>query len=381
MLALLFARKGIAVTLLEAHKDFDRAFRGDSLNPAVLEVMAELGLDQKLLEMPHCKMQTVTVQTQEAVFTTTDYSRLKTRYPFIVLLPQYRFIEFLVTEAKRYPNFDLLLGASVQELIRENERVQGVIYRDEMGFHEIRANLTVGADGRASRTRNLAGLKLIDNSPPMDVLWFRMPRLPEDPNYANLAVYTGHGYYLALTDRPDHWQISYVIPKGSYPEIKARGIDSFRKSITNLIPEFTGRANTLKEWHQILFLSVRSSYLRRWYLPGLLLLGDAAHVMSSVGGMGIHCAIMDAVATANILTPQLRTGSVSDKDLARVQKRRMWPTLGTQWLQSVAQRTLTEQAMDPNKSFQMPLVLRIPFIQTMAARVTAFGIRPEHVQN
>ncbi len=380
LLAFLLARKGIDVTLLEAHTDFDRDFRGDSLNSSVMEILDELDLADRLLEIPHSKIRTLTIQTAKGPYTVTDYGRLKTRYPFIVLLPQHRFLEFMVQEARQFPNFRLVMNARVRELIQENGQTRGVVYQGSDGLHAVRTNLVVGADGRSSKIRQLAGLKPKKISAPMDVLWFRLPRLPGDKDFANLSVHVGRGYYFALMDRPDYWQISCVISKGTYRQFKENGLEAFKTSLTDLIPEFSNRMDDLTDWKQISFLSVESSRVPRWYLPGLLLIGDAAHVMSSVGGVGINCAIMDAVAAANILAEPLQSGQLREKHLARVQKTRMWPTRMTQMFQSLAQRNLVAKALNPDTAFQVPRSLRIPLLRDLAARVTAFGIFPAHVR-
>src|SRR5579885_953871 len=264
------------------------------------------------------------------------------------------------------------MGANVQELIREDGKIQGVVYQIPEGRREVRANLIAGADGRASRIRQLAGLPPIKTSPPMDIPWFRLPQFPKDKEYANLSVRMGRGFYLAFLNRMEYWQISYVIPKGAYQKFKKNGLDMFKKSITDVVPEFQDRIDFLNSWEQVSFLSVETNRLPRWHLPGLLLIGDAAHAMSSAGGVGINCAIMDAVAASNILSNPLKAGNLTEKHLAKVQKKRMWPTRITQILQSLAQRSLIARALNPNKPFKLPLTFRIPFLRNLAARLTAF---------
>lgn len=274
ILALLLARQGISVMLLEAHKDFDRDFRGDTIHPSVMEIMEELELADRLLQLPHAKMRQVTIKTEAESVTLADFSRLRTRYPYIMMLPQVRFLEFITEEAKRYPNFQLVLGANVQELIKENGVIRGVRYRGHGGWHEVRAMLTVGADGRHSRIRQLTEFQPIQTSPPMDVLWFRLPRMPEDP--ASGIGRIGRGHILVMLRRSDSWQIAYVIPKDGYQQIRAAGLEALRQSIAEIAPELSNRVQHLKDWSQVAFLSVESSCLKRWYLPGLLLIGDAA---------------------------------------------------------------------------------------------------------
>jgi len=383
VLALLLARQGIPVTLLEAHQNFDREFRGDTIHASVMEIMDELGLADRLLQIPHTKIPSVIYVTANGSVTASDYSRLKTKYPYIMVLSQARFLEFITTEAKRYPNFQLVMGGNVQELIEEDGAIRGVRYRGQGGTHEMRSHLTVAADGRFSRIRKLASLEPRQIAPPMDILWFRLPRLPEDSKLEklNIAVRFGRGYYMAMTDRFEYWQIAYVIPKGSYPQLRTAGLEAFRQSIVELLPEFCDRVDSLKDWSQVPLLSVGMSRVPQWYRPGLLLIGDSAHVMSTVAGVGINCAIQDAVVAANVLTKRLKAGNVRTRDLAAVQLQRELPTRIMQALQSAAQRQVAAKALNPNRAFTPPLSLRIPFLRHLATRLVAFGVWPVHVKN
>lgn len=376
VLALLLARQGIPVKLLELHKDFDREFRGDTIHPSVMEIMEQLGLAEKLLELPHSKMQQLTLQTEEESVTVADFSHLKTKYPYITLLPQVQFLEFITHEAKRYPNFELVMGANVQELIEENGVVKGVRYRGHGGWHEIRAQLTVGADGRFSRLRQLTGFEPITTSPPMDVLWFRLPCSPQDPKDMGLSGRIGKGHMLVIIDRRDYWQIGYVILKGHYQQLREAGIEALQQSVAKLAPEFADRLKQLKDWSQIAFLCVESSRLPQWYRPGLLLIGDAAHVMSPVGGVGINYAIQDAVVTANVLSEPLRHGHLHPWDLAEVQRQREWPTRIIQAFQALVQQGVIRTALDKNQPFKPPTLLRLPIFRDLPARLIAFGIWP-----
>ena len=383
VLALLLARKGIPVTLLESHQNFDREFRGDTIHASVMEIMEELGLADHLLEIPHTKIPRVIYITANGCVTASDYSRLKTKYPYIMVLSQARFLEFITTEAKRYPNFQLVMGGNVQELIEEDGVIRGVRYRGNGSTHEVRSHLTVGADGRFSRIRKLANLEPRQTAPPMDILWFRLPRLSEDSQLAhlNIGVRFGRGYYMAMTDRFEYWQVAYVIPKGSYPQLRTAGLEAFRQSIVEVLPEFRDRVDSLKDWTQIPLLSVGMSRVPHWYRPGLLLIGDSAHVMSTVAGVGINCAIQDAVVAANVLIKRLKAGNVRTRDLAAVQLQRELPTRIMQALQSAAQRQVAAKALDPNQTFTPPLSLRIPFIRHLATRLVAFGVWQVHVKN
>ncbi|MDT4898720.1 MAG: hypothetical protein QOH25_3797 [Acidobacteriota bacterium] len=320
VLALLLARKNIPVVLLEAHEDFDRDFRGDTIHPSVLEIMDELGLAERLLELRHSKIRTATFMTPDGPVTLADFGRLKTKFPFIAMIPQAHFLEFITEEAKRYPNFQLTMGARVEELIEEDGVVKGVRYHEKDGWHEVRADVTIGADGRSSRIRHLTGLEPVKTSPPMDVLWFRWPRKADDQE--GILARFSRGHLIIMLDRLDEWQVGYVIFKGSYQKVREAGIEAFRIDLAEAVPEYADRVEHLKDWKQVAILSVESSRLRRWALPGLLLIGDAAHVMSPVGGVGINYAIQDAVAAANVLTEPLRAGTLKMSDLEEVQDKR-----------------------------------------------------------
>jgi 2-polyprenyl-6-methoxyphenol hydroxylase-like FAD-dependent oxidoreductase len=379
VLALLLARQGIPVALLEAHQDFAREFRGDTIHPSTMELMDELGLADSLLQLPHSKIRNLTLHTARGPVTVVNFGRLTTRYPYVTFMPQERFLEFVTAEAQRYPSFRLLMGASVQELIEEGGVVRGVRYRGQDGWHEVRALLTVGADGRFSRLRHLSGLpEAIKTSPPMDVLWFRLPRKPDEPGGGMGRIRGGH--ILGLLDRGDHWQVGYVIPKGAYQRLHAAGLEALRHSIVELAPELADRVDQLREWKQVSLLSVESSRLPRWYRPGLLLIGDAAHVMSPVGGVGINYAIQDAVVAANVLAGPLKEGRVRPADLAAVQRRREWPTRIIQGLQTIVQRQVVAGALDQTRPFRPPFFLRLPILRDLPARLIAFGVWPVHVR-
>jgi 2-polyprenyl-6-methoxyphenol hydroxylase-like FAD-dependent oxidoreductase len=382
VLALLLARKGIPVMLLEAHEDFDRDFRGDTIHPSVLEIMDQLGLADGLHQFRHSKIHTATFMTPSGPVVAADFRRLKTRFPYIMMLPQAQFLEFITDEAKRYQSFQLVMGASAQELIEEDGEVRGVRYRDHDGWHEVRALLTVGADGRSSRVRRMAGFNPIKTSPPMDVLWFRWPRRESDGE--GLLARFGRGHALVMLDRLDQWQVGYIILKGTYQHIRAEGLEALRGSIVEMAPEFKDRTETLQDWEQIAVLSVESSRCPRWYRPGLLLIGDAAHVMSPIGGVGINYAIQDAVVAANVLTAPLLAGQVRLEHLRRVQRERQWPTRVIQWIQKQVQQRVIGAALRSNSLLTLPpalrLLLRLPVLRDIPARIIAFGVRRVHVE-
>jgi 2-polyprenyl-6-methoxyphenol hydroxylase-like FAD-dependent oxidoreductase len=387
ILSLLLARAGVEVTLLEAHPDFDREFRGDTLHPSVMEIMDQLGLAEGLLKLRHTELRSFTLQTASGPFTPVDLSRLKTKYPYITMMPQTSFLEFVTGEAKRHPTFRLVMGARVRELVEEDGVVRGVRYESEDGRHEVRAVLTVGADGRGSRVRRLAGFEPVKTSPPMDVLWFKLPREQGDPE--GIVGRFGRGHIAVMLDREDHWQAGYVIPKGTYPELRREGIEALHRDFAELISEFGNRIEHLRDWQQASLLSVESSRCPRWHRPGLLLIGDAAHVMSPVGGVGINYAIQDAVVAANVLAgplkgSQARLVDLPSRYLAAVQRRRELPTRLIQGAQALIQQRVLARALSSNEPFAPPgvlrLLLRVPVVRKIPARIVAFGFWPVRVK-
>jgi 2-polyprenyl-6-methoxyphenol hydroxylase-like FAD-dependent oxidoreductase len=383
ILALLLARKGIAVTLLEAHGNFDRDFRGDTLHPAILEILDEIGLADKLLALPHAKLRGASIPAAGGTQQIVSFDRLKTRFPYIVMMPQTRFLEFITDQAKQYPSFQLILAASVQELVEENSTVRGVRYRSRDGTHELRATLTVGADGRFSAMRRHSGLPpAIETSPPMDILWFRLPRQPSESE--GLMANLRRERVLIQLNRGDEWQIGCVIPKGSYAAIRAAGIEALRQNVVELAPNLADRIDRLDDWKKVSLLSVASDRLPLWYRNGLLLIGDAAHVMSPVGGNGINYAVQDAVAAANILARPLATGTLTVEHLAAVQRRRARPVRITQAIVTLMQNVALSPARASAPEGAPPaiagLVRRLPFLGDLAARWIAFGLWPVHVE-
>lgn len=381
MLALLLARQGIEVTLLEEHLDFARDFRGDTVHPSTLEILEQIGLAERVLQLNHTRAPALVIDSTQGIVGTIGFRNLKTRFPYIALIPQVHFLECLTEAAKDYPGFRLVMGARAERLIEEDGYVHGVLYRARDGWHELRALLTVGTDGRFSRMRKLAGFEPVKTSQPMDVLWFRLPREAGDPEGSVARLSISKGHLFVQLNRGDHWQIGYTILKSSYQEMKAAGLEHLRALVGEIEPAFAARMQTITEWKQIAVLSVESSMLKRWYRPGLLLIGDAAHVMTPVGGVGINYAIQDAVAAANILAPGLKRGKVSTSDLARVQRRRQGPTKIIQAFQRLMQRQIMEGVMNVQKPpLPLRLLLHTP-LRTLAARLVAFGPRRERVVN
>jgi len=386
-LALLLARKGVPVILLEAHTDFDREFRADSVHPAIMENLERLGLADDVLQLRHTKMLGISffISREGTSFTISDFTQLKTRYPYMLMVPQPRFLEFLTDRAKQDPNFRLIMGARAERLIEEDGVVRGVVYRGQDGFHEVRAQLVVGADGRFSRIRHLAGFEPEKLSPPMDILWFYLPHYQSDPDAAG-ALHLAPAHFAILFDHFEHWQVGYAIAPGTYHQVKEAGLGPLRRSLAELIPWMADRVDTLQSWNeQISLLSVQTSRVARWHRPGLLLIGDAAHTMNPVGGFGNNLAMQDAIVAANRLTAPLLAGAVSDQDLAAVQRERELPTKVLQFFQTTVQKQIRKYGLETDKPFRVPLFFRIvrtiPGMRNRQASLTAFGIRRANVRN
>jgi 2-polyprenyl-6-methoxyphenol hydroxylase-like FAD-dependent oxidoreductase len=382
ILALLLARQGIKTVLLEAHADFDRDFRGDTIHPAIMNILDDIGLASRLLEtVPHSKLHGIVPPLPGGASTRLDFGVLGGRFPFMTVMRQADFLEFLAAEARRYSAFQLVTGANVRELVEDVGMVRGVRYQAADGWHEVRALLTVGADGRFSRLRQLSGLPAPKKtSPPIDVLWFRLPKLPGDPEGIMGGFRMGRG--LIMLERTDHWQLGHVLPKGGYQQLQAAGIEAFRETIAQIVPWLSGRVDELHEWKQCSLLAVESDHLPRWYRPGLLLIGDAAHVMSPIGGNGINYAIQDAAAASNILSAPLKRGRVSLRQLAAVQRRRDWPTRITQAIVTQIQDRVVGPAVQRSTDGGLPLppgavwLLRMPLLQRLPLLWIAYGLWP-----
>jgi 2-polyprenyl-6-methoxyphenol hydroxylase-like FAD-dependent oxidoreductase len=383
MLGLLLARAGVRVLVLEKHADFFRDFRGDTIHPSTLEVMHELGILDAFLKRPHQEVRQLTGRVAGESVTLVDFTHLPTHCQFLVLMPQWDFLDFLAEQARRYGTFELRMETEVTGLIEENSRIAGVRVRSRGEPLEIRADLVIGADGRHSVVRERAGLTVDSLGAPIDVLWMRISRREGDPTQALGNVQDGH--ILVMLDRGDYWQCAYVIPKGGLDDLKRRGIEAFRADIASIVPVMRDRVGELRDWNDIKLLTVLVDRLRRWHRPGLLCIGDAAHAMSPIGGVGINLAIQDAVAAANILAKPLARGTCSDEDLQRVQQRRELPTRIVQRAQVIAQERVIGPAMSGKGPQQLPFALKLlrlfPMLRRIPARLVGIGLRPEHVSS
>jgi 2-polyprenyl-6-methoxyphenol hydroxylase-like FAD-dependent oxidoreductase len=382
MLGFLLARAGVPVVVLEKHQDFLRDFRGDTIHPSTLELMYELGLLEEFLKRPHQEVRELGGQVGKRLFKIADFTHLSTHCKFLALMPQWDFLNFLVEQGRHYPQFKVKMQAEVIDLTEENGRITGVRAKTSNGMVEIRAKLTIGADGRHSIVRERAGLQVMDLGAPMDVFWMRFSRRQGDPEQA-----LGHvepGKMFVMIDREDYWQCAFLIPKGAADEVRKRGIEQFRQDITKLEPSLHDRVNELRDWNDVSLLTVRVDRLMRWWRPGLLCIGDAAHAMSPVGGVGINLAIQDAVAAANILAVKLAAGSPIDQDLDLVQRRREFPTRATQWLQLLIQNAVIKRVLTSSQPLAIPWPFKLmqhwSFLRRIPARVIGIGFRPEHVR-
>ncbi|MBV8299971.1 MAG: FAD-dependent oxidoreductase [Candidatus Eremiobacteraeota bacterium] len=386
MLGFLLARAGVEIVVLEKHADFLRDFRGDTVHPSTLEVMGELGLLDDFLKLPHTEVSTIGGMVNDVPVEIADLRRLRTRCKFIALMPQWDFLNFLAERGARYATFRVLMRAEVTELILEGGRVAGVRAATPDGPLEVRADLVVGADGRHSTVRARAGFAVQDLGAPIDVLWMRLPKHADDP--ISRFGYFEAGRLLVTLDRGDYWQCAYVIAKGGFAALQARGLQTLRDQIVALAPFLRERVEQLRDWDDVKLLTVVVDRLSRWYRPGLLCIGDAAHAMSPMGGVGINLAIQDAVATANILAQPLSTGSVTERDLRAVQRRRTFPMRAIQAMQVFvagrAFRNIGAAQPGPSRPGLVPwpvrLLQRFPFLRRLPAWFIGVGPRPEHVR-
>jgi 2-polyprenyl-6-methoxyphenol hydroxylase-like FAD-dependent oxidoreductase len=384
VLGFLLARAGIDVVVLEKHGDFLRDFRGDTIHPSTLELLDELGLADEFLKLPHSKVSSVRLQTTAGQALSVSLERLPSKFRFIAFMPQWDFLEFVTQHASRLPAFTLLRNAEVIDLTEEKDgRVSGVRYRDASGEHDLSATLTIGADGRSAVTREAAKLPRLETSPPIDVFWFRLPRRPDE--FEAVFGRVGPGLLLVMLDRNDYWQVAFVIAKGKGDEIRARGLDAFRNDIVRVAPELADRVDHIRSWDEVKLLTVRVDRLTKWHRPGYLAIGDAAHAMSPVGGVGINVAIHDAVAAANVLWQPLSNGRVSDSDLAEVQRRRERAVKAIQGFQGFVQTRFLKPALTAQQTPSIPwiarFVLRLPVLRDIPPRLIALGIDRPHIES
>jgi 2-polyprenyl-6-methoxyphenol hydroxylase-like FAD-dependent oxidoreductase len=382
MLGFLLARAGVDVLVLEKHADFLRDFRGDTIHPSTLEVIYELGLLEEFLKRPHQEIREFAGQIGDEMIPLADLRHLPTHCKFLGFMPQWDFLNFLADAAQPYPAFKLMMQAEVTDLIESGNRITGVKVKTPQGRLDIHAELTVGCDGRHSIVRERAGLRVESVGAPIDVMWFRLSRKPSDPGQVLGRFVTAK--IMVMLNRDEYWQCAFVIPKGAAEEIKQRGIEAFRVDIVSIAPFLKDRVHELQDWEPVKLLTVLVDRLRKWYRPGLLCIGDAAHAMSPVGGVGINLAIQDAVAAANILARPLSQNYVSLSHLQKVQWRREFPTRVTQWGQVQVQERILKPVLGSRDRVRAPWFLRLfkkfPVLRRIPARLIGVGVRPEHVR-
>jgi 2-polyprenyl-6-methoxyphenol hydroxylase-like FAD-dependent oxidoreductase len=381
MLGYLLARAGVEALVLEKHGDFLRDFRGDTIHPSTLDLLHELGLLEKFLRRPHDEVRQLSGWIGDSHLRVADFTHLPTHCKFIAFMPQWDFLTFFAEDAKRYPSFRLLMNTEATDLLVEDGLVTGVWAKSGQGQLAIRAGLTIAADGRHSILRQRAGLEIIDLGAPMDVLWMHISRADSDPPVTLGRVDAGR--IVVLLNRRTYWQCALIIPKGAYDEFRARGLPAFQAQLARLAPFLRDRVSELANWDQIKLLTVMVDRLKRWWRPGLLCIGDAAHAMSPIGGVGINLAIQDAVAAANILAKPLQTRAADDHELASVQRRREFPTRATQRMQILIQNNVIKRVLR-SSHIQAPLLLKLvdrwPLLQRIPARLVGVGFRPEHIK-
>lgn len=382
MLGFLLARAGIETVVLEKWPDFFRDFRGDTIHPSVMEILHELGLLEKFLKLPHDEVRQAEGDIGNEKVIVADFTHLKLHSPFLAFIPQWDFLNFISAEAKKYPAFHLLMETEATDLIEENGVVVGVKAKNKEGAFDIRSELVVGADGRHSTVREKSGLAVEELSSPMDILWFRISRTKTDP--ASVLGKVDLGRFMIMINRTDYWQCGFVIPKGGFDEIKKAGLDAFRASLVALVPSVADRVGEIKDWDQVKLLTVTVDHLLSWHRPGLLCIGDSAHAMSPIGGVGINLAIQDAVGAANILVPAFESGKVTESDLAAVQKRRGLPVKIIQRLQVFIQNRVIVHVLATPKHFKLPwqikLIKKFPYLRRIPAYFIGVGFRTEHVK-
>ena len=380
MLGYLLGRAGVETLVLEKHADFFRDFRGDTVHPSTLQVMDELGLIDDFLKLPHQELQKMEGKFGETTIRLADLSRLHVKYPFVAFMPQWDFLNFLREKGQRFPSLNVMMNAEATDLIWSGDTVVGVAAATSAGRLEIRSELTIGCDGRHSTVRGCAGLEVEEIGAPMDVLWFRASRKASDS--ADTFGHIEAGRIMVMFDRGDYWQCAYVIPKGGIERLKSEGLEAFRSRVVEMSPFLADRVGELKDWDDVKLLSVTVDRLRKWQRPGLICIGDAAHAMSPIGGVGINMAVQDAVAAANRLAGPLRAGRVTGEDLEAIQQRRTLPLRFTQWLQLTVQRRIIAQVLETRERPKPPAFLKLfnsfPILRRIPAQLIGIGIRPEH---
>jgi 2-polyprenyl-6-methoxyphenol hydroxylase-like FAD-dependent oxidoreductase len=383
MLGLLLARAGVPVLVLEKHEDFLRDFRGDTVHPSTLEVIHELGVLEEFLKRPHSELRELRGMIGNEPVTIADFSHLPVKCPFIAMVPQWDFLNFLVDQGRRYPTFQLVMRAEVFDLIERDGRITGVRAQTPDGPIDAHADLVIGADGRSSIVRSLARLPIEDIGAPIDVLWMRLSKRATDAGASLGNIRNGHVF--VMLDRGDYWQCAYVIPKDGYEALRRVGLEAFRAEIVGVVPFLADRVAEITSWDHVKLLTVRIDRLKQWHRPGLLCIGDAAHAMSPVGGVGINLAIQDAVAAANILYRPLRQGAPSAAYLEAVQRRRELPTRITQRMQVVMQNRVIFRTLTSGAPTSLPWPARLlrdyPILRRIPARLVGMGFRPEHVRS
>ena len=382
MTGFLLARAGVDVLLLEKHADFLRDFRGDTVHPSTLELMYELGILKEFLQQPHQELSRVAVQIRDTKLWVGDFTHLPTHAKFIALMPQWDFLNFLAERGRVYPEFQLRMQAECMDLLQQDGVVKGVRVKTTGGELTVHSDLVIATDGRHSIVREKAGLTVRDKGAPMDVLWIRLSRRENDAAQALGRV--DRGRIMVMINRGEYWQCAFVIPKGTAEALKARGIENLREEISRLVPYLGNRVGELRDWDDVKLLTVKVDRLERWYKPGLICIGDAAHAMSPIGGVGINLAVQDAVAAANVLAPALLTRKAITHSLQQVQRRREFPTIVTQAAQIFAQNRIISRVLAADKPLQVPSIMKLldrwPLLQRIPARAIGIGARPEHVR-
>lgn len=387
MLALLLAKQGIDVTLVESHGNFDRDFRGDTVHPATLEALDQIGLSREVMALARARISEVTLRTGSRKYTIANFKSLRTPFPFIAMVAQENFLDLIAEKLREMPNAHLIMSTRASDLIMDQGRVTG-IRCEQIGQEpfEIKARCVIAADGRGSALRTKSGLEMVKTAPPMDVLWFRLSKKSSDEVEGGVGLIISQGDLVVIIDRGDYWQMGYVVLKGGFKSLKEKGLEDFKSHLLKLFPFFSDRLDELKEWNQTALLAVQTGYLKRWYLPGFLAIGDAAHIMSPVGGVGINYAVQDAICAANCLGPILAQGQEPGVEtLATVQKRRYPSIRAILKFQELVQTKIISQALSQRDDFIPPLPLRLIsksiFAQSLSARFLAYGLRHERIEN